>query len=320
MGSRSDALSIYSGASGPVSADYSVASAGRLRLLGVCASAFYQWQKRPVSQRALQKELLVARICELFEQSKGRYGSPRIHRDVQALGIRCSQKRVARLMREQNLVVRKPRKFVATTDSAHAFPVAQNLLNPKYQGNAVTGLNQVWAGDITYIPTAQGWLYQGWLYEGWLYEGWLYEGWLYEGWLYEGWLYEGWLYQGWLYEGWLYEGWLYQGWLYVAVVLDLKSRKVIGVIVWSMRDSLEQTLVHEALQMAIDQRFSAQGSDALLFHSDRGSQYAAHDYQELLQERGIMCSMSRRGDCWDNAPVESFFATLKKRRCIAKTI
>ena len=246
-----------------------------MRLLGVCASAFYQWQKRPVSQRALQKELLVARICELFEQSKGCYGSPRIHRDVQALGIQCSQKRVARLMGEQNLVVRKPRKFVATTDSAHAFPVAQNLLNPKYQVNAVTGLNQVWAGDITYIPTAQGWLYQGWLY---------------------------------------------QGWLYVAVVLDLKSRKVIGVIVWSMRDSLEQTLVHEALQMAIDQRFSAQGSDALLFHSDRGSQYAAHDYQELLQERGIMCSMSRRGDCWDNAPVESFFATLKKRRCIAKTI
>ncbi len=99
-----------------------------LRILGVCASAFYGWQKRPVSQRAQQKELLVARIRELFEQSKGRYGSPRIHRDLQDLGMKCSQKRVARLMREQNLVVRKARKFVATTDSAHAFPVAQNLL------------------------------------------------------------------------------------------------------------------------------------------------------------------------------------------------
>lgn len=225
-----------------------------LRMLGVCASAFYQWQKRPVSQRAQQKAILAAHICELFHQSKRRYGSPRIHRDLRALGIRCSQKRVARLMREQDLVVRKLRKFVTTTDSDHAFPVAQNLLNRQYQVDAVAGLNQVWAGDITYIPTAQGWLY-------------------------------------------------------VAVVLDLKSRKVIG---WSMRNSLEQTLVHEALEMAVGQRFSAQGTEALLFHSDRGSQYAAHDYQELLQERGIVCSMSRRGNCWDNAPIESFFATLKK--------
>jgi transposase InsO family protein len=225
-----------------------------LRMLGVCASAFYQWQKRPLSQRAQQKLELVVHIRELFQQSKGRYGSPRIHRDLQALGIKCSQKRVAWLMREQNLVVRKPRKFVATTDSGHAFPVAQNLLNRQYQVDAVAGLNHVWAGDITYIPTAQGWLY-------------------------------------------------------VAVVLDLKSRKVIG---WSMRDNLEQTLVHEALEMAVGQRFSTDAPAAILFHSDRGSQYAAHHYQELLQERGIVCSMSRKGDCWDNAPVESFFATLKK--------
>jgi len=225
-----------------------------LRMLGISASAFYQWQKRPVSRRAQQKELLVARICEFFHQSKGRYGSPRIHRDLQALGIRCSQKRVAHLMREQNLVVRKARKFVATTDSAHALPIAKNLLNRKYQVDAVAGLNQVWAGDITYIPTAQGWLY-------------------------------------------------------VAVVLDLKSRKVIG---WSMRNNLEQTLVHEALEMALGQRFLTEAPTAIVFHSDRGSQYAAHDYQERLKERGIVCSMSRRGDCWDNAPVESFFATLKK--------
>jgi len=225
-----------------------------LRTLGICASAFYGWQKRPVSLRAQQKQGLIAHICELFQQSKGRYGSPRIHRDLQALGIRCSQKRVARLMREQNLVVRKPRRFVATTDSAHAFPVAQNLLNRKYQVSAVAGLNRAWAGDITYIPTAQGWLY-------------------------------------------------------VAVVLDLKSRKVIG---WSMKDSLAQTLVHEALEMALGRRFSAEDSEPLLFHSDRGSQYAAHDYQKRLKERGITCSMSGKGDCWDNAPVESFFATLKK--------
>jgi transposase InsO family protein len=225
-----------------------------LRTLGICASAFYQWQKRPASQRAQQTKLLVVQIRELFQQSQGRYGSPRIHRDLRALGIRCSQKRVARLMREQNLVVCKSRRFVATTDSAHAFPVAQNLLNRQYQVDAVAGVNHVWAGDITYIPTARGWLY-------------------------------------------------------VAVVLDLKSRKVIG---WSMRDSLEQTLVQEALEMALGRRLAAETSEPLLFHSDRGSQYAAHAYQERLKERGIVCSMSRRGNCWDNAPLESFFATLKK--------
>lgn len=230
------------------------------RLLGVSSSAFYQWQKRPLSQRAVQKQQLMAQIGELFEQSHGRYGSPRIHQDLQALGIQCNQNHVARLMKEHNLVVRKARRFVATTDSGHAFPVAQNLLNREYQVEAVSGVNRVWAGDITYVPTAQGWLY-------------------------------------------------------VAVVLDLKSRKVIG---WSMKDTLEQTLVHEALEMAVGRRFCAEGSkepSTLLFHSDRGSQYAAHAYhayQERLQERGITCSMSRRGNCWDNAVVESFFATLKK--------
>ena len=225
-----------------------------LRVVGVASSAFYQWQKRPMSQRVRHKKQLVTHIAALFHENKGRYGSPRIYRDLQALGIKCSQKRVARLMKEQNLVVRPTRKFVATTDSAHALPVAPNLLNREYQVEAVAGLNRAWAGDITYVPTAQGWLY-------------------------------------------------------VAVVLDLKSRRVIG---WSMRDSLEQTLVHEALEMALGQRFSVAASNELLFHSDRGSQYAAHDYQRRLEAAGIVCSMSRRGNCWDNAVVESFFATLKK--------
>ncbi len=133
-----------------------------------------------------------------------------------------------------------------------------------YQVENVSGLNRAWAGNITYVPTAQGWLYQGWLY---------------------------------------------QGWLYVAVVLDLKSRRVIG---WSMRDSLEQTLVHEALEMALGQRLPSKTEGELLFHSDQGSQYAAHDYQQRLLDCNIVGSMSRRGNCWDNAVVESFFATLKK--------
>ncbi len=224
------------------------------RVLRVSSSAYHRWKARPVSQRQQQKQHLAAHICELFEQSDRRYGSPRIHRDLQAAGIKCSPKRVAQIMRESRLVARKPRKFVVTTDSNHAFPVAQNLLNRKYQVETVAGVDRAWAGDITYVPTAQGWLY-------------------------------------------------------LAVVLDLKSRRVIG---WSMRDSLEQTLVHEALEMALGQRLPSGDEGELLFHSDRGSQYAAHDYRERLLDCNIMCSMSRKGNCWDNAVVESFFATLKK--------
>lgn len=224
------------------------------RVLGVSASGFYRWKKRPVSQRARQKADLVAHIIELFEESDGRYGSPRIHRDLKAVGIKCSKNHVARLMKEQRLVARKPRKFVVTTDSSHAFPVARNLLDRKYQVENVSGVNRAWAGDITYVSTAQGWLY-------------------------------------------------------LAVVLDLKSRRVIG---WSMRDSLEQTLVHEALSMALGQRLPSKTEGGLLFHSDRGCQYAAHDYQQRLLDWNIIGSMSRRGNCWDNAVVESFFATLKK--------
>ncbi|PQV64632.1 Transposase InsO [Abditibacterium utsteinense] len=225
------------------------------RVLGVSSSAYHRWKTRPVSQRQQKKESLAAHICDLFGESDGRYGSPRIHRDLQALGIKCSSKRVAQLMKEHRLVARKPRKFVVTTDSNHAFPIVQNVLNRKYQVENVASLNRALAGDITYVPTAQGWLY-------------------------------------------------------VAVVLDLKSRKVIG---WSMRDSLEQTLVHEALEMALGQRLPSKTEGELLFHGDRGCQYAAHDYQEKLVESRIVCSMSRRGNCWDNAVVESFFATLKKQ-------
>ncbi|PQV63537.1 Transposase InsO [Abditibacterium utsteinense] len=208
------------------------------RVLGVRASAFYKWKTRPVSQREQQTEDLVAHINELFEESNGRYGSPRIHRDLKAAGIKCSRKRVAHIMRESRLVARKPRKFVVTTDSNHALPVAHNVLNRKYQVENVAGLNRAWAGDITYVPTAQGWLY-------------------------------------------------------LAVVLDLKSRRVIG---WSMRDSLEQTLVHEALGMALGQRICTEVEGQLLFHSDRGSQYAAHDYRQRLLDCNIMGSMSRKGN------------------------
>jgi len=221
------------------------------RILEVTCSGYYAWRQRPRSRRRQQNEQLLVHIRDICEQSQGRYGSPRVHQELQAQGVRCSEKRVARLMREHQLVARPTRKFVVTTDSQHALPVAPNHLDRQYQVEAVADVNQVWASDITYIPTAEGWLY-------------------------------------------------------VAVVLDLKSRKVIG---WGMEANLEQDLVCGALEMALGQRQPVVG---LLHHSDRGSQYAGHRYQALLHQQGIRCSMSRRGNCWDNAPVESFFATLKK--------
>ena len=225
------------------------------RVLQLSCSGYYAWRGRPLSRHAQQDKELSQQIQQLFEESQGRYGSPRIHQELQAQGIQCSLKRVARLMRAQQLVASKPRRLWSTTDSSHTYPVADNLLNREYQVPAVAGVNRAWAGDITYIPTAQGWLY-------------------------------------------------------VAVVLDLKSRRVVG---WSMGTSLEQTLVSDALEMALKQRVPAlKRAVGLLFHCDRGSQYAAAGYQEQLEAAGIVCSMSRRGNCWDNAPVESFFATLKK--------
>ncbi len=140
------------------------------------------------------------------------------------------------------------RRYRLTTDSAHAFPVAANVLNRQF---AVSKPDRVWAADITYLWTAEGWLY-------------------------------------------------------LAVVLDLSSRRVVG---WSLGRRLETGLVRSALERALDTRRPATG---LVHHSDRGSQYASRDYQGLLAARGIVCSMSRRGDCWDNAVVESFFATMKR--------
>ena len=224
------------------------------RVLQVSPSAYYAWSQRPVSAHQQRDEFLGLLIHQIHEESCGRYGSPRIYHELRAQGIRCSQKRVARLMHEHHLVARKRRRFVSTTDSRHAHPVAQNVLNREYQVEVVAAVNRAWAGDITYIPTAGGWLY-------------------------------------------------------LAVVLDLKSRKVIG---WSMANTLEKALVQDALNMALRQRFTQRATRELLFHSDRGSQYAAQDYRKQLEDAGIVCSMSRKGNCWDNAPLESFFATLKK--------
>jgi len=225
------------------------------RVLKVRRSGFYAFAKRPLSFHALADETLKQRIRQVFEASRCLYGSPRIYRELLCLDLACSEKRVARLMREMNLKVRVRRRFVRTTDSRHGYPVAPNRLNREYRVEQIAGLDRAWAGDITYIPTAQGWLY-------------------------------------------------------LAVVLDLKSRRVIG---WSMDETMEQSLVQNALRMATSHRLAwGQTIPELLFHSDRGSQYAGQSFQAQLACSGLTGSMSRKGDCWDNAPVESFFATLKK--------
>ena len=216
-------------------------------LLGVSRAGYYAWKSREPSQRAQQDELLKARIREVHEESRGSYGSPRVHRALKEKTAGLGRRRVARLMREEGLRGKPQRRFVTTTDSTHDYKVSPNLLDRQF---TVAQPNKVWAGDITYVPTAQGWSY-------------------------------------------------------LAVVLDLFSRRVVG---WSMAQHLRTELVLAAMREAVKDRMPEPG---LLFHSDRGTQYASDEFQLWLTRRGIRSSMSRRGNCWDNAPVESFFRSLK---------
>jgi transposase InsO family protein len=221
---------------------------GRMcKLLNVSASGYHAWLKRPESRRSRQNRALEAKIRVLHAASHGIYGAPRIHQDLIDDGIRCGKNRVARIMREAGIRSRTKKKFKATTDSRHNLPVAPNLLNQQF---AVDTPDHTWAGDITFIPTGQGWLY-------------------------------------------------------LAVLLDLFNREVVG---WSASSRMTRQLTIDALQMALGRRNPEKG---LLHHSDRGSQYASADYQKILKEQGITCSMSRKGNCFDNAVVESFFGRLK---------
>jgi putative transposase len=220
-------------------------------VLGVSPSGYYAWRSRPESRRVREDRRLRAEIRAIHRESRGRYGSPRIHAELQDRGLRCSRKRVARLLREEHLQVRPRRRYRATTQSAHGHAVAPNLLNRQFH---VEGLNRVWAGDLTYLETQEGWLY-------------------------------------------------------LAVLLDLGSRRVIG---WAAGQRINAELTLEALRMALEQRQPPRG---LLHHSDRGSQYAAGPYQSVLRRHGVKVSMSRAGDCFDNAVVESFFRSLKAELC-----
>jgi len=216
-------------------------------VLEVSSSGYYAWRGRPESRRSREDRELKAIIRSVFEESRQTYGSPRILDELRDQGIRCGRKRVARLMKEDQLTPKKARRFRRTTIAEPDHPKAPNVLGREF---TVDAPDTAWVGDITYL-------------------------------------------------------WTQEGWLYLAVLLDLFSRRVVG---WSVRPHLGQELAIAALDRALYERGVPEG---LLHHSDRGCQYTSNDYQKKLKGNHLTVSMSGKGDCWDNAVAESFFATLK---------
>jgi len=224
--------------------------------LGVSRSGFYAWLVRPRSRRSREDEVLGTHVRQSFVGSDRTYGSRRVWHDVLALGHRCGLHRIERLMREQALRAR-PRRRGLPKDLGERSAIADNILDRQFAASAP---NQKWVADITYIDTAEGWLY-------------------------------------------------------LASILDLYSRRVVG---WAMSERIDTVLVLKALAMALLHRNPPAN---LLFHSDRGVQYASGDYRQALSQAGLIASMSRSGNCYDNAAMESFWSTLKMelvyRQCFA---
>jgi len=217
------------------------------RVMLVSRSSYYQYFKQQQTPNYLQQRTLEALVKSIHKASKESYGSRRISEALQGHGYPIGRYQARSLMRKLSLVAKPTKRFKVTTESNHNLPVAPNLLNRQFQ---VDRPDTVWASDITYL-------------------------------------------------------WTHQGWLYVAVILDLFSRKVVG---WSIDRRMTSELVKKALNMAVMYRQPPKG---LLHHSDRGSQYASRDYQDLLAQYGMTCSMSRKGNCWDNAVMESFYRSIK---------
>jgi putative transposase len=222
-------------------------------VLQVSPSGYFSWasarraKQGPGPLRSQSDEALLAHIRAIHEQLGGEYGWPRMHKELLVRGLRVGKERVRQLMQRHGIRAKGRRKFVVTTDSRHDLPVAADLVQRRFTPEAP---NLVWSGDITYLPTDEGWLY-------------------------------------------------------LAAVLDLHSRQVVG---WSLKPHMQTSLVKDALLMACFRRKPAAG---LIFHSDRGSQYCSLDFQTTLQAWGIRSSMSRKGNCWDNAPTESLWGRLK---------
>ena len=225
------------------------------QVLGVSVAGYHEHMARRLTialRRHLSDEALLVHIRAVFAAHRGAYGWPRIWRQLRAEGVRVGKLRVQQLMQQHGIRARGKRRFRVTTDSRHGLPIAPNLLNRNF---TVAAPNRVWAGDMTYIHTEEGWLF-------------------------------------------------------LAVVVDLFSRRIVG---WSLREDMRSELAVDALRMAWLQR-SPDRKTELIFHSDRGSQYASYDFNQVLNECAIQPSMSRKGDCWDNACSETLFASLKVER------
>jgi len=229
------------------------------RVLRISLAGYHEHFVRKASgaqRRHLSDDALLVHIKAIHGESRGGYGWPRIWKELLAAalarGIRVGKDRVQKLMQRHGIRARGKRRFKVTTDSRHDLPISPNLLNRQF---TVSEPDKVWAGDITYIATDEGWLF-------------------------------------------------------LAVVIDLFSRQVVG---WSLRQDMTRELVIDALRMAWFKRHPGKQA-GLIFHSDRGSQYASHDFRDVLREYGIASSMSRKGNCWDNACSETLFGSLKVER------
>jgi len=218
------------------------------QILEVSRSGFYAWLKREASRRQQEEQKLLQLIQQIFEDSRQTYGYRRITKALKRQDVHVNRKKVARIMRENNIRPKTCHKFKATTNSKHGLPVAANLLNQNFKAEWP---NQVWISDITYVRTGEGWLY-------------------------------------------------------LASVEDLCTREVVG---WAMAETMHRYLVIQAIKQAIGRHNPPPG---VIFHSDRGSQYASQEVQQLLDRYHMVSSMSGKGNCYDNACAESFFATLKK--------
>ena len=217
-------------------------------MLEVSASGYYAWATREPGKRQKADQELTEQIREVHKASRKTYGSPRITRVLRKQGVRCGKKRVARIMKEHEIKgAQKARFRPRTTDSRHDDPISPNRLELI---EFIDHLNQIWASDITYIPTLEGWVY-------------------------------------------------------LAAFMDLKSRKITG---WCLRDNMKTDLVEGAFLQAV---FRNRPGSGLIVHSDRGSQYASHQFRKTLAQHRCISSMAGKGHCYDNAAMESFWATLK---------
>jgi putative transposase len=227
--------------------------------LGVSISGYHQHRRSAQTSKPstaadahkrISNDALLAHIKAIHAQVKGEYGWPRIWKELLARGIRVGKERVRKLMKQHGITARAKKRFVLTTDSRHKLPIAPNLIERDFNPAQP---DQVWASDITYIDTDEGWLF-------------------------------------------------------LTVMIDLFSRQVVG---WAIKDKMDKALVCDALRMGWFRRTPKAG---LIVHTDRGSQYCSKEFQDALKAYGMKSSMSRKGDCWDNAPTESLWGSLKRAR------